>query len=60
VVRTRKENIMSNINMQAVAALDELSDAELDQVLGAGVGVFYTLTHECHMNSLQRRLTCCS
>ena len=28
---------MSNINMQAVAALDELSDAELDQVLGAGV-----------------------
>ena len=51
---------MSNINMQAVSALDELSDAELDQVLGAGVGVFYTLTHECHMNSLQRRLTCCS
>ncbi len=46
--------------MQAAAALDELSDAELDQVLGAGNGVYYTLSHECHMNSWQFIFTCCS
>ena len=50
---------MSNINMQAVAALDELSDAELDQVLGAE-GVVPTISHECHMNSWQFMFTCCS
>ena len=52
---------MSNINMQAAAALDELSDAELDQVLGAGGdGVKWSITHECYMNSLQVLLSCCS
>ncbi|OMG12922.1 lantibiotic lacticin [Actinomyces naeslundii] len=51
---------MSNINMQAAAALDELSDAELDQVLGAGNGVFYTFTHECNTNSFYVAFTCCS
>ncbi|OMG12923.1 lantibiotic lacticin [Actinomyces naeslundii] len=50
---------MSNINMQAVSALDELSDAELDQVLGAE-GVVTTISHECNMNSWQFIFTCCS
>jgi lantibiotic mutacin-2 len=50
---------MSNINMQAVSALDELSDAELDQVLGAE-GVVTTISHECKMNSWQFIFTCCS
>ncbi|BDA64362.1 lacticin 481 family lantibiotic [Actinomyces capricornis] len=50
---------MSNINMQAVAALDELSDAELDEVLGAN-GVITTISHECHLNTWAFAFTCCS
>ena len=50
---------MSNINMQAVAALDELSDAEFDQVLGAK-GMPYTLTEDCRMHTWQFTFTCCS
>ncbi|WP_139738454.1 lacticin 481 family lantibiotic [Actinomyces wuliandei] len=50
---------MGNINIQAAAALDELSDAELDQILGAE-GVFRTISHECHMNTWQALFTCCS
>lgn len=38
--------------------LNEMTDAELDAVLGAD-GVFNTLTHECQMNSFQFVLTCC-
>ena len=49
---------MSNINMQAAAALDELSDAELDQVLGAG-GKVNTLTRECRIHTFMYALTCC-
>jgi len=51
---------MSNINTQAAAALDELSDAELDQVLGADGGVLSSVTHKCPMNSYLRLFTCCS
>ena len=50
---------MSNINMQAVAALDELSDADLDQVLGAE-GKISTLTQECEFHTFLYALTCCS
>lgn len=50
---------MSNINMQAAAAFDELSDAELDQVLGAE-GWKWSISHECHMNTWQFVFTCCS
>lgn len=38
--------------------LVEITDAELDEILGAGDGVMYTLTHECHMNTWQFLLTC--
>ena len=39
--------------------LVEITDAELDEILGAGDGVMHTLTHECHMNTWQFLLTCC-
>ncbi|AXR74272.1 MULTISPECIES: lacticin 481 family lantibiotic [Auritidibacter] len=50
---------MKAINHEAATALQELTDNELDQILGAD-GVISTLTHECHMNSWQGLLTCCS
>lgn len=50
---------MKAINHEAVSALQELTDNELDQVLGAG-GVIPTVSHECHMNSWQAIFTCCS
>ncbi|WP_454118490.1 lacticin 481 family lantibiotic [Microbacterium lacticum] len=39
---------MNGINSQAATALQEITDAELDQVLGAD-GVINTISHECHM-----------
>ena len=50
---------MSNINTHAAAALDELSDAELDQVLGAE-GMMYTLSQDCRLHTWQYLFTCCS
>lgn len=49
---------MNRINTQAATALQEISDTELDQVLGAD-GVIYTISHECHMNTWQWLFTCC-
>jgi len=40
--------------------LQEVTEEELDAILGAGSGVINTFTHECHMNSWQFLLTCCS
>ena len=44
---------------QILDNLAELSDTEIEELLGAGHGVKYTWTHECHMNSIQFRFTCC-
>ncbi len=49
---------MNGINSQAATALQEITDAELDQVLGAD-GVINTISHECHMNTWQFMFTCC-
>lgn len=43
----------------AFHALDEVTDAELDAILG-GDGAIPTVSHECHMNSWQFVFTCCS
>ena len=40
--------------------IQEVSLDELDQIIGAGNGVFKTISHECHMNSWQFLFTCCS
>ena len=44
---------------QILDNLAELSDTEIEELLGAGQGVKYTWTHECHMNSIQFLFTCC-
>lgn len=50
-MRTKKTNMKD--------LLVEITDAELDEILGAGDGVMHTLTHECNMNTWQFLLTCC-
>lgn len=40
------------------ALLNEITDTELDQILGAE-GVIPTISHECHMNSWQAVFGCC-
>lgn len=44
---------------QILDNLAELSDTEIEELLGAGRGVVPTITQECHMYSLQFFLTCC-
>lgn len=39
--------------------LVEMTDTELDAILGAGDGVVKTLTHERHLNSFTWFLRCC-
>jgi len=46
------------LNNLALEALEEVTEEEMDEVLGAQ-GVFRTLTRECHMNSWQWIGTCC-
>ncbi len=45
---------------QILDNLAELSDTEIEELLGAGNGVWLTWTHECNMNSWQVFFTCCS
>ena len=45
---------------QILDNLAELNDTEIEELLGAGSGVFPTLSHDCHMNTWQWFLTCCS
>nr|CUH82811.1 LmgA-prelacticin LMG [Lactococcus lactis subsp. lactis] len=40
--------------------IQEVSDSELDEILGAGNGVIKTVSHECKMNTWQFLFTCCS
>ena len=46
---------------QILDNLAELSDAEIEETLGAGCGRgrVNTLTCECYMGTWQRLLTCC-
>ena len=45
---------------QILDNLAELSDTEIEELLGAGWGVVPTISHECHMNTWQWFFTCCS
>lgn len=49
---------MKKLQEDALSALEEVSEEELSDMVGAN-GVVKTLTHECHMNTLQFLGTCC-
>ncbi|MDR3047661.1 MAG: type A2 lantipeptide [Bacteroidales bacterium] len=46
----------------AFNALEEVTESELDEILGAkgGSGAIPTISHDCHMNTWQFLFTCCS
>jgi Type-A lantibiotic len=48
-----------NFELEALKAINDLTDEELEAVVGAGNGVITTISHECHMNSWQFVFTCC-
>lgn len=53
---------MDKLNHKAVTSLNEVSDSELDIILGGSrwwQGVVPTVSHECRMNSFQHVFTCC-
>lgn len=53
---------MEKLNHNAVTSLNEVSDSELDTILGGSrwwQGVLPTVSHECRMNSFQHIFTCC-
>ncbi len=52
---------MKKLNTEALKSLSEVSDQEINEVLGAGDcgGVVCTLTKDCHFNSLTAKLRCC-
>lgn len=43
-----------------LALTNPMDEEELEQVLGGGSGVLYTISHECKMNTWQFMFTCCS
>ena len=43
-----------------IESIKEVSLEELDQIIGAGNGVFKTISHECHLNTWAFLATCCS
>ncbi|PES12346.1 lacticin 481 family lantibiotic [Bacillus cereus] len=49
-----------NFELKALEAINDLTDAELENVVGAGNGQFNTISHECHWNTWQFMFTCCS
>ncbi|MGQ8813597.1 hypothetical protein COJ11_22070 [Bacillus cereus] len=60
--------VMKNFNMEALRAIEDISDEELLIVTGAAAtqaadsgGVFCTISHECHYNSVSPSswMTCC-
>ena len=60
-IRSKKETTMQNKHDdQILDNLAELSDTEIEELLGAGWGVVPTISHECHMNTWQWFFTCCS
>jgi ruminococcin-A len=68
VIRKQNKNILREKDIimqnkhddQILDNLAELSDTEIEELLGAGNGVWLSWTHECHMNSWQVLFTCCS
>lgn len=46
-------------NDEIIDNLAEMTDTEIEELLGAGRGVVPTVTHECHMNSWQWLFGCC-
>ncbi|MDA2180114.1 lacticin 481 family lantibiotic [Bacillus cereus] len=48
-----------NFELKALEAINDLTDAELENVVGAE-GQFDTISHECHWNTWQFLFTCCS
>ena len=43
-----------------IESIKEVSLEELDQIIGAGNGVFKTISHVCHLNTWAFLATCCS
>lgn len=58
-IRKMKEKTMKDINPAALEALEELTDEEMDKILGAE-GVITTISHECNLNTWLFLFTCCS
>ena len=52
---------MKKLSPEALKSLSEVTDNEINEVLGAGNcgGVVCTLTKDCHLNSLTSKLRCC-
>ncbi|AZK47306.1 type A2 lanthipeptide [Paenibacillus lentus] len=57
---------MNNLNVNAMAAIEDISDEELMVITGAAAvaasgGVICTISHECHYNSVSPAAwaTCC-
>ncbi|MGH0432098.1 lantibiotic lacticin [Bacillus toyonensis] len=49
-----------NFELKALEAINDLTDTELEHVVGADSGQINTLTHECHWNTFNSLFTCCS
>lgn len=44
---------------QILDNLAELSDTEIEELLGAGWGSIFTFTRECNTNTMTHLFTCC-
>jgi len=55
-----KDIIMQNkYDDQILDNLAELSDTEIEELLGAGWGSIFTFTRECNTNTMTQLFTCC-
>jgi hypothetical protein len=52
-------NNIKNLEMEALLSIEEVSENELSEMVGADGGIIHTLTHECYMNTWQFIGTCC-
>ncbi|MBW9159190.1 lacticin 481 family lantibiotic [Clostridium tagluense] len=43
---------MKKLNEEALEAINDVKDEELEKLTGAGGGVINTFTHECYYNSV--------
>ena len=44
---------------QILDNLAELSDTEIEELLGAGWGSIFSFTHKCNTNTMTQFFTCC-
>ena len=44
---------------QILDNLAELSDTEIEELLGAGWGSIFSFTHKCNTNTMTQLFTCC-